>query len=166
MFNRMSPDERAKEKARQHALELARQKHQGAPDRARQKQAAELAREKRRRFDAFNAGPAERARTARQAGAKLFQIDLPLSKTTAQVVPMFGTFNTTSDTEHATMLDAIEAQGWRLENVGYVYRITGSTSRDKFLASGQQEAVAGEIVGIYLFRATEEGQTQEPLNQA
>ena len=27
-----------------------------------------------------------------------------------------------------------------------------TVSRDKFLSSGQQEAVTGEIVGIYLFR--------------
>jgi hypothetical protein len=30
--------------------------------------------------------------------------------------------------------------------------VISTVSRDKFFASGQQEAVTGEIVGIYLFR--------------
>jgi len=50
------------------------------------------------------------------------------------------------------MLDSIEAEGWLLEHAGYVYRVTRTISRDKLLSSGQQEAVEGEIVGIYIFR--------------
>lgn len=95
----------------------------------------------------------DQAKAAKAAGAGIFQAALPLSITTGFTVAMVGAFTTTKDAEHASILDSIEAQGWRLDHVGYVYRVTGTTSRDKFFASGQQEAVSGEIVGIYLFRA-------------
>lgn len=49
-------------------------------------------------------------------------------------------------------LEAIEHIGWKLVNSGWIYRMTHSQSRDKFMASGQDEAFGGEIVGIYLFR--------------
>lgn len=109
----------------------------------------------KRKADAeFSASPPGRARAAREAGATIFQIDLPLSKTTGVAIPLTGTYAMTSPTEsYANLLQAVEDQGWKLEHAGYVYRVTGSVSRDKFLASGQQEAVHGEIVGIYLFRA-------------
>lgn len=51
-----------------------------------------------------------------------------------------------------SVIDAIEAEGWHLEHAGYLFRETGSVSRDKFLSSGQTASVTGEIVGIYLFR--------------
>ncbi len=96
----------------------------------------------------------EQAKAAKDAGARIFQAALPLSTTTGFTVAMVGVFTTTKDVEHASILDGIEAQGWRLDHVGYVYRVTGTTSRDKFFASGQQEAVSGEIIGVYLFRST------------
>lgn len=43
----------------------------------------------------------------------------------------------------------------RLENVGYVFQETGIVSKDKLLSSGQTGQVAGQIMGIYLFRAAE-----------
>jgi len=83
----------------------------------------------------------------------LLQIVLPVSQTTAHVVAMVGAATTSTTTSHASVLDRIEAQGWRLEHASYVYRVTGSESRDKFLSSGQQEAIRGEIVGVYIFRS-------------
>lgn len=65
---------------------------------------------------------------------------------------MDGAYVDTKDSEHAFILDSIEAEGWVLKHAGYVYRITRSFSRDKLLSSGQQEAVEGQIVGIYIFR--------------
>lgn len=51
-------------------------------------------------------------------------------------------------------IEQIESEGWTLANAGYVFQETGSVSRDKFLSSGQQEAVSGRILGIYIFRRT------------
>jgi len=96
--------------------------------------------------------PVSRARAARDAGARLFQIALPLSQTEGFAIALSRTVSSTRTTEHASMLDAIETEGWHLEHCNYVYRITGSVSRDKFLSSGQQEAISGEIVGVYIFR--------------
>lgn len=130
----------------------------------KKKSPAELAAEEEKRKDAarrraakeFAKSPPGQAKIARDKGASIFQIALPLSKTTANVMPMIGAFTQGREVKvHTTVLDSIEAQGWRLEHAGYVFRITGSESRDKFLSSGQQEAVAGEIVGIYIFRVTD-----------
>jgi hypothetical protein len=111
---------------------------------------------KREAAERFAASPAGKARSARQAGRRMFQIDLAVSATRGEVVPMMSAYATsTPAADSSGLIEQIEAEGWRLEHVGYVYRVTGSTSRDKFLGSGQQEAMHGEIVGIYLFRATE-----------
>ncbi len=52
-----------------------------------------------------------------------------------------------------TLLTAVEDEGWDLFQAGFVFRQTGSASRDKFLVSGQQIAVTGDTLGIYLFKA-------------
>jgi len=108
--------------------------------------------DERRRAEAFAKTPAGQARAARAAGTRTFQLSLPLSQTTGHTVAMMGAYATTTNTQHASTIDSVEDEGWRLEHAGYVYRVTGSVSRDKFLASGQQEAVHGEIVGVYIFR--------------
>jgi hypothetical protein len=88
-------------------------------------------------------------------GDTVFQVVLPLSKTVANVLPMIDAFTLTNDKNHSKLISAIEREGWKLDNASYVYRITRIESRDKFLASGQQEAVGGQIVAIYIFRATQ-----------
>ncbi len=56
---------------------------------------------------------------------------------------------------HAGVLAAVEGIGWKLEHVGHVVVVTGESRRDKFMATGQQTAVSGETIGIYLFRHTD-----------
>ena len=82
----------------------------------------------------------------------IFQISLPLSSTQARVAALDGAYASSHDSGHSSILDSIEAEGWKLEHAGYAYRLKRIFSRDKFMASGQQEAVEGEIVGIYIFR--------------
>ena len=118
-----------------------------------EKERKKLEEENRKKEAAFAKSPAGQARAAKKAGMKLFQIDIPLSKTIASTFAMVGAFaDSTKIEDYSDTIQAIEDEGWHLEHVGYIYRITGSESRDKFLASGQQEAVSGEIVGIYIFR--------------
>jgi len=129
-----SPDERAKRRA--------------------EKQQRTTENRRRREEEAFSKTPAGKARAAKAAGMEIFQIDVPLSKTKGETVPMVGAFaHSSATTNYAVVIQSIEAEGWRLEHAGYIYRVTESVSRDKFLSSGQQEAVSGEIVGIYIFRA-------------
>lgn len=127
-----------------------------SPEQVRAEAAQKLREEERRRLWEFLQTPAGQARTAREKGQQIFQIVLPLSKTTANVVSMVGAFTHTENSEHASVLDSIEAEGWRLEHVGYVYQTKRIFSRDKFLSSGQEEAIEGETLGIYLFRVARE----------
>lgn len=113
------------------------------------------AEEKRRQAERFAKTPAGKAKAAYDAGATIYQLSLPLSETSAHVVPLAGAYTHKKDQAHDSILGSIEAQGWRLEHAGYVFRVTGSESRDKFLSSGQQEAVSGQIIGIYIFRRQE-----------
>jgi len=132
MFKRKSPEEKAR-------LEAENRKRKADED-------------ERKRLERFTKSPAGQARAAKMAGAKIFQYVALLSQTSADVIAMTGAFTSVKDSQHAAMLDSIEAEGWLLEHAGYVYRVTRSISRDKLLSSGQQEAVEGEIVGIYIFR--------------
>lgn len=126
-----------------------------SPEEIAAKEAKKQAEIARRQAEAFAASPAGRARAARTSGARTFQIDMPLSQTVGRTVALLSAeAHSTATADASKVLDSIEAEGWRLEHVGYVYRILGSVSRDKFMSSGQQEAMHGEIVGIYLFRAT------------
>jgi hypothetical protein len=105
---------------------------------------------------AFLESPQGRARTARGLGQRLFQISLPLLSTERTPFGL-GDIHATRTTrgDHQDVLSSVEEEGWRLEHAGYVFRETGSVSRDKFLSSGQEETVTGEVLGIYVFRAVE-----------
>jgi hypothetical protein len=128
--------------------------------RLEKQRSAEQAAEAKRVADAwaaFRASPRGQARTAREAGAGFFQYAAPLSETTRTVMAVLGGTSTASgqkrrEISHTGVLSEIEAEGWRLEDVGYVFEQTGSTSRDKAFSSGQTATVNGRIVGVYLFR--------------
>lgn len=106
-------------------------------------------------FDSEKEVARKNAQMAHQAGHTIFQyVDL-IEATKAVVTPMVGV-STTSRKKRDRFLpiiQLIEEQGWELIHAGYVFQETGSESRDKFLASGQQVAVSGHVLGIYLFRA-------------
>lgn len=104
---------------------------------------------------AFRKTPVGLATTAKERDEGFFEIQLTVGSSRRDST-VWGT-NTTSLGRNKTrtytgLLSEIEAVGWRLEHVGYVFIVTAESSRDKFLASGQQTAVSGETVGIYLFR--------------
>jgi hypothetical protein len=133
-FFKQSPEEiAAKEAQRQHQEEIERRR-------------AELE------------TPAGQAKAARDDGAKTFQISLPLSKTIGEKGIWLGGSSTTTKTEHSSVIDSIEAQGWKLEHASYVYQITKTvSSRSVFSGSAQgyDQAYDGEIIGIYIFRINE-----------
>jgi hypothetical protein len=98
--------------------------------------------------------PAGLARAAREAGRTYFQFvrDVATTKVSAG---MTGNAARTGHQDHTGTLESIEAQGWSLFDVGYVFQETSSDSKSKMLGSGERTAVAGKIVGVYLFRASE-----------
>lgn len=135
--------------------ERAAKEQQAAEARAQKERRAE---EERRRIEAeaFAKTPAGQARRARAAKRRIFQTDMVLSETTGSTFADFSSHSRTSETlDCGGMIEAIEEEGWRLEHADYIYRVTGSSSRDRHLSSGQKETVSGQIVGIYIFRAAE-----------
>jgi hypothetical protein len=52
----------------------------------------------------------------------------------------------------ATTLEAIEEIGWRLDNVSREFTPRATKSRNKFWSTGQQAAIAGQSVAVYMFR--------------
>ena len=108
------------------------------------------------------------AEAALDAGREIYQYMEILSVNTGTVVPMFGAYSTDEQGAtkgylgrtagsralpgSATAIESIESVGWTLIDAGYVYQQTHAESRDKFFASGQQEAFSGRVIGIYTFR--------------
>lgn len=124
---------------------------------AKERLAAADALHKRRRQEEFERSPAGHATTAWRAGKKILQLTMVLSETTATTIPLVAALASYTSTSHAESIEAIEDIGWRLDNVGYVYRPLRSVSRDKLFSSGQQEALEGEVVAIYLYRRPAHG---------
>jgi hypothetical protein len=100
----------------------------------------------------FWEAPYGQARSAKLAGDRYFQIEIPLDWTTRS-----GRMSVTGSKHsgQGRTLTDIEAEGWELIQAGFVFKETGQISRDKFLSSGQQVNTTGETWGIYLFRATD-----------
>lgn len=112
---------------------------------------AELIRAEKER-QAWLKSPLGLATTAKESGNGFFEIELEVGSSSRTV--MFGSadFGTHKKSDYTGLLSQIESIGWKLEHVGYYFMITGETSRDKFLASGQNTAVSGKSMGIYFFR--------------
>ncbi len=121
----------------------------------------ERIRAKKRAAREFPASPVGRARAAFERGDKLFQYHLDVKETTAAVVPMVGAKTSTQTTDPSAVLNAVCAEGWDLVNGCFVFHELGSESRDKFLASGQNVAVKGTVVGYYLFKRSEDNRSTE-----
>jgi hypothetical protein len=105
---------------------------------------------------AFDASPPGQARLAKEAGQRFFQTIIPIENVDRTAMAKFShemrtRVKDTSDVVGA-LLTAVEDEGWELITAGYVFRQTGGASRDKFLASGQQIAVMGDTLGVYLFK--------------
>ena len=104
---------------------------------------------------AFWASPQGQATKAYEQGDEFFQVEIPHSSVTGFTNAAFNAATEGTVRRHLTrtdLLGQIEEAGWHLEHPDWVYLQTGQNSRDKFLASGQQVVVTGEVVGIYLFR--------------
>jgi hypothetical protein len=120
-------------------------------EKAEREKQAEL-RNKEKSHQAWLQSPLGLATQAKEAGNGFFEIELELGSSKRNVSFGTGDFGKHKKSEYTGLLSQIEDIGWLLEHVGYYFMITGETSRDKFLASGQNTAVNGKTMGIYLFR--------------
>lgn len=136
---------------RKSAEEKAAQEAENARERERNALAQQQA--------AFNASPPGQARLAKQAGQRFFQLILSIENVDRTWLAKFTHEMTTRVRDTGDIvgasLTAVADEGWELVTAGYVFRQTGGASRDKFLASGQQIAVIGDTLGLYLFKATD-----------
>ena len=102
---------------------------------------------------AFASSPVGLATAARAAGNGFFQIEIEVSELTGPTSFFGSSSNVVQHKGTATdVLGQIEAVGWHLEHVGYVFIETGSTSTSRVLLSGEGVVTQGNVTGIYLFR--------------
>jgi hypothetical protein len=101
---------------------------------------------------AWLATPLGMATSAKESGNGFFEIELEIGSSKRSVSFGSADFGKHKKSDFSGLLSQIEEAGWKLEHVGYYFMITGETSRDKFLASGQNTAVNGKTMGVYLFR--------------
>ncbi|WP_416396662.1 hypothetical protein [Allohahella sp. A8] len=106
-------------------------------------------RKKKTEEDAFAASPVGLARAAKSSGRSILQIIVPIRTADAKRGLTGGVFFT--DSEDGSLLEAIENEGWALEHVSHVFQLNGSI-KDTGFREGS-ERYAGEIVGVYIFRA-------------
>jgi hypothetical protein len=112
---------------------------------------------------AFLASPAGQARIAFERGDRVFQLVFDVVHTQTYVIPMSRAGTTTQSSDPTMILNSVCVEGWELLNGSFVFLETGSESRDKFMRSGQHTAVAGTVLGYYLFRRSEANrQSVEP----
>jgi len=119
---------------------------------ARREREAEEAREQeQRKRDAFLETPVGAATAAKEAGQPFFEVQLEVGSHTGSAGFGSATGRRTMSSSAAT-LGEIEKLGWRLEHAGYYFMITGETSTGRAFVSGEETAVSGVTVGVYLFR--------------
>jgi len=102
------------------------------------------------------ASPVGQAVQAKQRRQRFFQVTIPVSTLDGYSNLAWGSGDV-SNTTHAEgvtdPLTNIENAGWHLEHASWVFLETGTSSRDKVLASGQKATTTGRVDGVYLFRA-------------
>lgn len=130
------------------AAERAAEQQAAAAEAARRAEA-----DAQRAAQAYAAGPVGQAEAAAKAGAVFFQTQMDVSRLNGSA--SFGA--TSAAVQHVgrpDLLGQIESFGWHLEDVGYVFVETGTTSSNRVMMSGEATAVSGVVLGIYLFRNT------------
>lgn len=126
------------------------EQRQAEQDARMMQERAKAEQEERQRYLASPVGQAE---AAYQAGQAFFQFTTDISQIQGRATDWDYSQKTTITRSHATdILGQIEAKGWHLEHVGYVFVETGVTERGKVLSSGSVSRTQGYVEGIYLFR--------------
>lgn len=147
MLKRQTEDEKEAKR-----LEKERREHDEAARKAAETAAKEERKEQERLErdrQEFLKSPAGQARTAFERGDPVFQFSIDVQNTQAVVIPMVTAMTNTKTTDPIAVLNSVCNEGWDLVNGSFVFHETGSESRDKFLASGQNIAVRGTVIGYY-----------------
>ena len=122
----------------------------------------------KRAWHGFWASPAGEARRAYDAGAHVFQFSIDVMNQDAIIVAMVGSTTNSKHVDPSDVLNSVCREGWELVNGDFVFVTTGQQSRDKFMSSGQNVAIAGTTMGYYLSRRNEShrhADTEEELRR-
>ena len=133
----------------------AARREREAAEAREQEELAEEARleEEERQREEFLATPVGAATAAMEEGETFFEVQLEVGSHIGSAG--FGSIDgDRSVSSSARTLGEIEGLGWRLEHAGYFFMITGETSTARVFVSGDNTAVSGVTVGVYLFRNT------------
>ncbi len=106
-------------------------------------------------WQAFWASPAGQARRSFYYGDQVLQFSIDVLNQAGWVGAMAGNRTRAHAVDPTAILNSVCREGWELVNGDFVFLTTGHSSRDKLLSSGQQVAVAGTVLGYYLFRRCE-----------
>jgi hypothetical protein len=112
-------------------------------------------------WSAFWASPAGRARLAYRAGDQIFQYSIDVMNQQAIIVAMVGSKTSSTTLDPTAILNAVCREGWEIVSADFPFVMTGQQSRDKFLSSGQNVAVAGTVLGFYVFKRCDANQVSE-----
>jgi hypothetical protein len=132
----------------------ARREREAAEAREQEALAEEARLEEEERLrEEFLATPVGAATGAMEAGETFFEVQLQVGSHVGSAG--FGAIDGHhSVSSSASTLGEIERLGWRLEHAGYFFMITGETSTARVFVTGDNTAVSGVTVGVYLFRNT------------
>ena len=116
---------------------------------------------------AFFNTPAGQARISFERGDQVFQYAFDVMSQQAIIVAMVGSTTAQRTADPVAILNSVCREGWEIINGDFVFVQTGQQSRDKFMSSGQNVAIAGTVVGYYLFRRCEanRGELTKPWEQ-
>ena len=156
-LGRKTDEERSAENARKQAE---------AQRLAAEREAARMAAEQEAARRRYLASPVGQADTARQHGARFFQISLMESEVKGKSTDWnYSQSSSTTRVHDATdILGQIEELGWHLEHVGYVFVETGAVDRNKAFTGGTVTRTDGYVQGTYLFRAVQQTPNPWPRN--
>jgi hypothetical protein len=118
----------------------------------------EKAQAEARRRAAWLGTPVGAATAAKEDGQTFFELQLEVGGQLGTAD--FGSARgERSQTSSAATLAEVEKVGWRLEHASYFFMVTGESSTERMFLSGQNTAVSGVTVGVYLFRNTDSAAT-------
>lgn len=107
--------------------------------------------EEARKHEAWLRSPVGAATAAKEAEERFLEIQLPVGGHLGQA--SWGmTTGERKAASSAAILGQIEKVGWRLEHASYFFMVTGESSTERMFLTGQETAVSGVTVGVYLFR--------------
>lgn len=115
-------------------------------ERARQEEEA-------RKHAEWLASPVGAATAAKEAGEAFLELQIPVGGHIGQASWGMAS-GQRSATSSAGVLASIEDVGWRLEHASYFFMVTAESSSEGPF-SGQQTAVSGVTMGVYLFRSVD-----------